>query len=90
LRSVLATDDDQDRLVLTRAGNGAAHDALLQALGGDVQWASAVVSGSRQLSHYKVNGATDGAGHHVAVVELAGCRAGWLGRCGVGGWKRGR
>ncbi len=30
LRSVLATDDEQGRLVLTRTGNDRAHDALLQ------------------------------------------------------------
>ncbi len=37
LRSVLATDDEQGRLVLTRAGNDRAHDALLQGPGGNVQ-----------------------------------------------------
>jgi prophage tail gpP-like protein len=36
LRSVLATDDEQGRLVLTRAGNDRAHDALLQGPGGNV------------------------------------------------------
>ncbi len=46
LRSVLATDDEQGRLVLTRAGNDRTHDALLQGPGSNVQWASAVISGA--------------------------------------------
>ncbi len=54
LRSVLMSDDEQGRLVLTRAGNDRAHDALLQGPGGNVQWASAVISGGRRFSHYKV------------------------------------
>jgi prophage tail gpP-like protein len=41
LRSVLATDDEQGRLVLTRAGANHAHDALLQGPGGNVQAGSA-------------------------------------------------
>ena len=84
LRSVLATDDEQGRLVLTRAGNERAHDALLQGPGGNVQWASAVITGSgpdkppaRGGSPLQGQGATDGAWHHVAGGELAGCRAGW-------------
>lgn len=54
LRSILATDDEQGRLVLTTAGNARATDALLQGPGGNVQWASAVISGARRFSHYKV------------------------------------
>jgi hypothetical protein len=48
------TDDEQGRLVLTKAGSDSAHDALLQGPGGNVQWASAVLSGARRFSHYKV------------------------------------
>ena len=54
LRSVLMTDDEQGRLVLTKAGNDSAHDALVQGQGGNVQYASAVISGARRFSHYKV------------------------------------
>ena len=32
----------------------AAHDALLQGPGGNVQWAAGVFSGARRFSHYKV------------------------------------
>jgi prophage tail gpP-like protein len=54
LRSILATDDEQGRLVLTRAGAKRATDALLQGPGGNVQWAAGVFSGARRFSHYKV------------------------------------
>jgi prophage tail gpP-like protein len=40
LRSILATDDEQGRLVLTRPGAKRATDALLQGPGGNVQWAA--------------------------------------------------
>ena len=59
----------QGRLVLTRAGNDRADDALLQGLGGDVQWASAVITGSSPVTSLRRaavqplqgQGATDGA-----------------------------
>jgi prophage tail gpP-like protein len=55
LRPVLATDDEQGRLVLTRAGSDRAHDALLQGPGGNVQWASVVIhrvkSGDKPPAH---------------------------------------
>jgi prophage tail gpP-like protein len=54
LRSVLATDDEKGRLVLTRAAAKRATDALLQGPGGNVQWAAGVFSGARRFSHYKV------------------------------------
>ena len=54
LRSILATDDEQGRLVLTTAGNDRATDALLQWPGGNVQWAGAVISGARRFSQFKV------------------------------------
>jgi prophage tail gpP-like protein len=54
LRSVLATDDEQGRLVLTRAGGKRTTDMLLQGPGGNVQWAAGVFSGARRFSHYKV------------------------------------
>jgi prophage tail gpP-like protein len=40
--------------VLTRAGTHRATDALLQGPGGNVKWASAVFSGARRFSLYKV------------------------------------
>jgi prophage tail gpP-like protein len=54
LRSILATDDEQGRLVLTRAGAKRATDALLQGPGGNVQWVAGTFSGARRFSHYKV------------------------------------
>jgi prophage tail gpP-like protein len=54
LRSILATDDEQGRLVLTRAGARRATDALVRGPGGNVQWAAGVFSGARLFSHYKV------------------------------------
>jgi hypothetical protein len=44
----------EGQLVLTKAGSDRAHDALLQGPGGNVQWVSAVISGARRFSHYKV------------------------------------
>ena len=44
LRSVRATDHEQCRLVLTRAGAARATDALLQKLGANVRWVSAIAS----------------------------------------------
>jgi prophage tail gpP-like protein len=54
LRSVLMTNDEQGRLVLTKAGSDSAHDALLRGPGGNVQWAFAVIFGARRFSPYKV------------------------------------
>ena len=90
LRSVLATDDEQGRLVLTSAGNERAHRCAVAGAGrqramgggGDLRRAA--------LLALQGQGATDGAWQHVAGVELAGCAAGGLGRRGVGGRRRGR
>jgi prophage tail gpP-like protein len=54
LRSVLATDDEQGRLVLTLAGVKRATDALLQGPCGNVLSASAAFSGARRFSLYKI------------------------------------
>ena len=86
LRSVLATDDEQGRLVLTRAGSDRAHDALLQGPGGNVQWASAVITGSSPVTSLRrtvVQRLRKRRGHHGnAYKSRAGTNRDGVGKAG--------
>lgn len=72
LSAVLLTDDEQGRLVLTRAGSARAAGALLQ--GGNIQAADGVLSSRGRHSHYIVKG------QHALGAGVAS----WGGAGGVG------
>ena len=87
LRSVLATDDEQGRLVLTQPADiERATDALLQGPGGNVQWASAVITGSSPVTSLRcapIQRLRKRRGHHGnAYKSRAGTNRDGVGKAG--------